>query len=125
MLRKMLVVAGALFLAVSGARASDPIGVYAIIDRAELVPSTGDPERIQVWGTFALADRETREYGAPMRGMLIMKLPAEKVELARREWRDLVKLAGSKQCVGFASRYKALPTVDRKSTRLNSSHLGS
>lgn len=111
MLRKMLLVAGVMFLAASGARAGDPVGVYAIIDRVELDPSKGDADRVRVWGTFALADKTTREYSAPVRGLLLMKLPAEKAELARREWKDLQKVAGTKQCVGFGSRYKPLPTV--------------
>jgi hypothetical protein len=109
--RKMLLVLGAMFLLGPGARASDPIGIYAVIYRVEVEPSTGDAERIRIWGTFALADKESREYTRPMNGMLLMKLPAAKAEVARQEWKDFQKLAGSKQCVGFGARHKPLPKV--------------
>jgi hypothetical protein len=111
MLRKMFYMLGALLLLVSGARASDPVGIYAVIDRVEVEPSTGEPDRVRIWGVFALADKTTREYAPPARGVIYCKLPAEKGELARREWKDLQKLAGTKQCVGLGSRYKPLPLI--------------
>ena len=111
MLRKIPFVLGALLLLASGARASDPVGVYAVLDRVEVEPSTGEPDRVRIWGVFALADKTTREYMPPVRGMIYCKLPKEKAELARREWKDLQKLAGSKQCVGLGSRYKPLPLI--------------
>jgi hypothetical protein len=38
------------------ALASDPVGVYAYVDKVVLEPSEGKPERIQIWGGFALAE---------------------------------------------------------------------
>src|SRR5262245_40679557 len=37
-------------------RASDPIGIYAFVDKVVFEPNADKPERIQVWGGFALAE---------------------------------------------------------------------
>src|SRR5688572_27086158 len=43
--------AGALLVgAATAARASDPNGIYAFVDRVVVEPSEAAPERIQVWG---------------------------------------------------------------------------
>jgi len=39
----------------SRALASDPVGVYAIVDKVVFEPNETNPERIQVWGAFALS----------------------------------------------------------------------
>ena len=39
-----------------------------------------------------------------MRGYLYFSLPKEKPELAKTEWADLKKIAGTGQCVAFGSR---------------------
>src|SRR5262245_18920610 len=92
--------------------ASDPIGVYARVDKVVLEPNEQNPERIQVWGAFALAVKGTpEEYAKPVEGYLYYTMPKEKADLARKEWSDLKKVAGTAQCVGFASRYKPTGTV--------------
>src|SRR5690349_5967897 len=70
-LLKLLGAAALLLGAVSTVRASDPNAIYAFVDRVVLEPSDDKPERIQVWGGFALAKTENRyEYGAAQRGYL-------------------------------------------------------
>jgi hypothetical protein len=104
----------AVLLAVGGAvRASDPVGVYAIIDRAEVTPSTGPAERLQLWGVFALATegKGNSTYSPPLRGTMSFAIVKGKEDVCRKEWADLVKVAGSKQCVAFGSRYKVQPAV--------------
>ena len=105
----------ALLLLQSTARASDPIGVFALVDRVVLEPNESTPERIQVWGTFALADRKDDQrrdkYAAPEQGYLYFSLPAEKADVARKEWKDLQKAAGTHEVIGFGSRYESKPTV--------------
>ena len=103
-------------LATTPASASDPIGVYAIIDKVVLEPAgDGAPERVQLWGAFSVAKGHGRHHGEnyqpPVRGYLYFQIPAdvEKVEKCRNEWRDLVKLAGTGECVGFGSRYHKGP----------------
>ena len=39
---------------------SDWIGVYARIDKVSLEPNATAPERIQIWGAFALASKGDR-----------------------------------------------------------------
>jgi hypothetical protein len=92
-------------------RASDPVGIYAIIDRVELEPSASAPERVRLWGVFALADRSTRDYSPPQRGFLYCKLDGKNIQACRREWADLEKLAGTRECVALGSRYGQKVTV--------------
>jgi hypothetical protein len=91
------------------ARASDPIGIYALIDKVVLEPNDTAPERIQIWGTFSLAKPggAQDQYEAPQRGYLYYKLNPEQKSASDKEWSDLKSVAGSKQCVAFASRYQA------------------
>jgi hypothetical protein len=87
--------------------ASDPIGIYALIDKVVLEPSEGNPQRVQIWGAFSVADRADRNaYSPPVRGYFYYALPGEKDETARAEWNDLKATAGSGQIIAFASRYK-------------------
>jgi hypothetical protein len=66
----------AFFLVTSGlallggvARASDPVGVYALVEKVVLEPNEKAPERIQIWGAFSLASTVDRDsYEAPARG---------------------------------------------------------
>ena len=88
--------------------ASDPIGIYAIVDRVVLEPSEKAPGRIQVWGAFVLSGPTFTgdSYDPPVRGYLYYALQSGQEETARIEWSDLKKLAGTDQCVGLASRYQ-------------------
>ena len=100
--------AAAAFAATIGAavaHASDMIGVYARIDKVVMEPGEEAPQRIQVWGVFALADqKDPNAYHAPARGYLYYTLPSN-AALARREWTDLKSVAGTSQIVAFGSRY--------------------
>ena len=85
---------------------SDGIGVYARIDKIILEPNEAAPERIQIWGAFAVASRENRSsYDSPQRGYLYFTLKAGKEEVCRREWADLKTVAGTDQILGFGSRF--------------------
>src|SRR5262245_55493901 len=90
--------------------ASDPIGIYAIVEKVVLEPNDTAPERIQIWGVFALSDAYHGDnYLAPERGYLYYSLPGPRVQNQRysalAEWADLKKLAGSGQPIGFGGRY--------------------
>jgi hypothetical protein len=105
--RDLVVVAG-LLLAFSGRQpllASDPTGIYASVDKVVFEPNQQSPERIQIWGVFMLSKAKSRyEYESPTRGYLYFSLPTEKPELAKTQWADLHKIAGTGQCVAFGSR---------------------
>ena len=75
----VLVVLGA-----APARASDPIGIYALIDRVVIEESS--PQRVQVWGVFALSDGNHGDgYRAAQRGYLYytVKPGKEDIPIAR------------------------------------------
>ena len=89
------------------AHASDLIGLYALIDRVTVEPSAGKPERIQIWGVFALATpNDVNYYQAPQRGYLYFQLPSVKPDLAAGEWADLKEIAGKRQVVALGSRFQ-------------------
>ncbi len=90
--------------------ASGPVGIYGIVERVVFEPSEQAPERIQVWGAFAIVD-----YGpsipapaTPARGYLYFKVPTVSgghakgdVPTVRREWTDLKAVAGTGQAIAF------------------------
>ena len=114
-LLKLLCVAALLAGAASTARASDPNGIYAFVDRVVFEPGDARPERIQIWGGFALAKTGNRhEYGDADRGYLYFKLRAGDEEVCKKEWADLRAVAGTGQLVSFGSRYEKAPPTLRK-----------
>jgi hypothetical protein len=98
-----------LFAIVVGAtivHASDPMAVYARVDKVVLEPDADSPQAIQIWGVFALAKPDDRnDYLAPVRGYLYFSLK-DHSRAARAEWADLKSVAGSGQIVSFGSRYQ-------------------
>jgi hypothetical protein len=109
--------AALLALLAPAVRASDPIGVYAYVDRVVLEPSDSAPERVQVWGGFALAKKTPNrlEYQDPERGYMYFKIRSGDEEVCKKEWADLKSVAGKQQIVAFGSRdAEPQPTV-RKS----------
>lgn len=102
-MRKAQLAALALVLTLSAAvKASDPIGVYALIDKVVLEPTADSPERIHVWGAFQLA--QGRDYDRPVRGYMYYKMAPGKQAQCRAEWADLQRVAGTGQCVAYGSR---------------------
>jgi hypothetical protein len=100
------------FVCTASVRASDPIGVFAKIDKAVVEPTEGTPERIQLWGSFCLADPSNRDtYLPPQKGYLYYKLPAEKSEVALKEWNDLKAAVGTGEVIGFSTRHGTRPKV--------------
>ena len=87
------------------AHASFPLGVYAVIDKVVLEPGDAEPQRVQVWGAFALwDDRPGLGYRAPERGYLYYSCSKAQAGICRNEWADLKSVAGTGQTVGFGSR---------------------
>ena len=93
--------------AVSTIHASDSVGVYAVIEKIVLEPSDAAPQRIQVWGAFALADQKSGSaYGPAQRGYLYYTCPSGQETTCRKEWEDLKAAAGKNTGVGFGARYR-------------------
>lgn len=108
MKRTVFLTLAALFVAAAGARASDPTGIYALIDKVVQEPKEGTPERVQVWGVFVLGRNRGNQHTPPLRGYMYFSATPGQEELCRREWADLKKIAGTGQVVAFAS--SAAPT---------------
>ena len=88
-------------------RASDIVGIYTVVEKVVIEPSDAAPQRIQIWGAFALADGKSGStYGPAQRGYLYYTCPEGQETVCRREWADLKTLAGKDTGVGFGARYK-------------------
>jgi len=101
-------------LAAGITHASDPSAIYARIDKVVMEPNADNPERIQLWGVFALAKpNDVNYYESAQRGYLYFRLPAGNSNLAKMEWNDLKAVAGTGVSVAFGSRF-AMRTQVRK-----------
>lgn len=88
--------------------ASDPIGLYAIIEKVVVEPAQGPAQRIQIWGAFSLADtRNQDDYAAPQKGYLYFSCTPQQESMCRNEWADLQSVAGKGTGVGFGGRHIA------------------
>ncbi len=115
-LLKSLSFVGTLALLAAPAPLSDPIGVFAVIDRVVLEPDATSPQNIQIWGTFAVANRNTRDdYLPAQRGYMYYTLPGRNNRAALAEWSDMRALAGTHQTIGFGHRYEGTVRVRRAS----------
>lgn len=96
-------------------KASDWTGVYARVDKVVFEPNATEPERIQIWGAFAMATKENRNtYDPAQRGYLYYSLKPGSEEICRKEWTDIKAVAGSGQIIAFGGRNQ--PGRVRKAT---------
>ena len=99
------------------ALASDPVGIYALVDKVVFEPNETNPERIQVWGAFAIAEGYGYTYKNAERGYLYYKANSEKPTACRNEWTDLKTVAGTGQIVAFGSRYGEKGKLRKQETK--------
>src|SRR5436309_10098291 len=99
------------------ALASDPVGIYALVDKVVFEPNETNPERIQVWGAFAIAEGYGYTYKKAERGYLYYKTNSEKPTACRNEWTELKTVAGTGQIVAFGSRYTEKGKLRKKETK--------
>ena len=101
--------------------ASDPVGVYAVVEKIVLEPSDAAPQRIQIWGAFSLAEkRNNDDYGPAQRGYLYYSCPAGQDSVCRSEWADLQSVAGKNTGIGFGGRFKELGRVRKADEKVAS-----
>jgi len=98
------------------ALASNPIGIYALVDKVVFEPSEANPERIQVWGAFAIAEGGYT-YKDAERGYLYYKVNPDKPTACHNEWADLKSVAGTGQIVAFGSRYGEKGTLRKNGAK--------
>ncbi len=87
-------------------QASDMVGVYGVVEKVVMEPNETAPQRVQIWGAFALAEGRGSTYGTPQRGYLYYSCPSGQESTCRKEWSDLKSIAGKNTAAGFGMRYK-------------------
>ena len=118
--RISLVVLG-VFMVLAVVQASDMVGVYAVVDKVTLEPSDTAPERIQIWGAFALADeKDGSTYGPAQRGYMYYTCPQGKESICRKEWSDLKSVAGKGTGVGYGKRWDPAGRVRKTDDKASS-----
>ena len=100
----ILPIAGVVAAAVPTFR-SDPIAVYAVIDKVVLAPAT-NPSTIEIWGQFTISENKGGDHYKPaVKGYLYLSMDPAKERAIRAEWADLQSLAGKGGIVGFGAKY--------------------
>jgi hypothetical protein len=96
----------------AGTGASSPVAASCLIEKVVLQP-VEKPQTAQVIGACAVALSATlyEPYGDAERGYLYYFLPADNVEVTRREWADLSTLAGKAEGASFGDRTRGLPRL--------------
>jgi hypothetical protein len=90
---------------------SDPIGVYAIIDKVVLAPDTLNPTTIEIHGKFALSQGGAGDhYDKALAGFLYFRTDPTNERATRAEWADLRRAAGTKQIIGFGRKASGTST---------------
>jgi hypothetical protein len=107
-IRSVLLVLTGLLITVVNVRASDPVGIYAVVDKVVFEPNEAAAERVQVWGTFSTWAERGDIYTKPQKGYLYYKFrTGSSGRVERTEWADLKAIAGTGQGVAFGQRYTA------------------
>jgi hypothetical protein len=86
--------------------ASDMVGIYGVVEKVVIEPNDNAPQRIQIWGAFAMAEGRGSTYGPAQRGYLYYTCPSGQDAVCRKEWADLKSVAGKGTAVGLGMRYK-------------------
>lgn len=85
---------------------SDPVAVYALVTRVELLPDAEAPRAVRLHGAFAVADGARGDYyRSPRWGSLLFHAVAGEEEKCLAQWADLARAAGSGEVVGFGFRH--------------------
>lgn len=101
-------------------RASDMVGVYGVVEKIVMEPNEQAPERVQIWGAFALAEGRGSTYGTAQRGYLYYSCPSGQESICRKEWSDLKSIAGKNTAAGFGMRYKPTGRVRKADEKVAS-----
>ncbi len=102
----------AALLMVATVKASDPVGVYAMVERVVMEPSESAPKTVQIWGVFTPSVEPPRPtykpeqaYGDVQKGYMYFTCAADKGAMCAAEWSDLKSVAGKSEIVGFSTRW--------------------
>ena len=109
----------ALLVSSIGLRASDPVGVYGIIDRVTVTSAADGSATVQLWGAFVVAlvprpsgtYKPEDAYGKVAKGYLLFRCPAFSGSTCSNEVNDLKALAGTGEVAGFGAAWRTPPRV--------------
>jgi hypothetical protein len=101
-------------------QASDMVGIYGVVEKVVVEPNDSAPQRIQVWGAFAMAEGRGSTYGPAQRGYLYFTCPTGQDAVCRKEWADLKSVAGKGTAVGIGMRYKPTGRVRKAEEKIAS-----
>jgi hypothetical protein len=125
-LASLLVAVGMIAGSAAAARASDPVGIYALLDAVE-IDQAADPPTVRLTGVFALSYRgegpydmngdgtpegtgsHSALYQDPAAGYLWFACEPGKTATCLAEWEDLRKVVGTPRCAAFGDRYRTDP----------------
>jgi hypothetical protein len=116
-MRLLVIMAAA--LAAGIAHGSEPAGVYGYVQKVVLESANGQPQRMQIWGTFCVAAPAPSDaYQEPESGYLYVEMPADPAATLR-EYNDLRNTFGKIGVVAFSGREasKRVRTSDEKPDR--------
>lgn len=112
---------GVLVLVAAVLHAKDVVGVYCLPDKVVFEPNATGPERVQIWGSFLIADRATPTAYLPVeRGYVYYACPSGRQTTCRQEWSDVQSAAGKGQGIGFGSRFQANGRVRKLTDKVES-----
>ena len=100
--------------------ASDMVGIYGVVEKVVIEPNDNAPQRIQIWGAFAMAEGRGSTYGPVQRGYLYYTCPSGQEAVCRKEWADLKSVAGKGTAVGLGMRYKPTGRVRKADEQIAS-----
>jgi hypothetical protein len=115
-----LAVAGVALALTAVLQASDMVGIYGVVEKVVVEPNDSAPQRIQVWGAFAMAEGRGSTYGPAQRGYLYFTCPTGQEAVCRKEWADLKSVAGKGTAVGIGMRYKPTGRVRKTDEKVAS-----
>jgi hypothetical protein len=100
----------------------DALGVYGLVDSVIFEPRAENPDRVIVWGVFAIADNIGIENGEisyidvgafrpAQRGYLYYTINRTNEALTRAEWAALQSFAGKREPVAFGGAFPPMDSI--------------
>lgn len=91
------------FLLCGVARASDPVGVYAVVKKVAYEGDPNAPSAVRICGAFALSNINNGAYFNAASGYLYYNCRAGEEAMCRMQWKEIAATA-DKTCVAFGAR---------------------
>jgi hypothetical protein len=98
------------------ASASNPASAWADVEEVTFEPNAKDVNtatKVIIKGVFAKSNMDASfpTYAKPQRGYFYYTCPADKLDLCRLEWKDIVAAIGTTNCAGWGDGLKTPGTI--------------